>query len=371
MYILTSFFIFTFWMILLLLLYCFLGYPLLLGALGIFKRKSKQERLEYLPKVSLVILAGNDSKTIAAKLDNTALFEYPKEKLEIIVATINSTDGTRKIVEDYFAKGVKLLYQAEKNGRNAALNSCVAEAEGEVIVITDAASVIERYSIKNIVRHFAAAGVGLVAGNIDYTKSNDKFALGEKFFLEHNRVVLSSSSKLKKISRVNPELYALRKSYFCELKDDGILDSTSVPVMYSALGKSCIFEPLALATKAPVSGSNFYMTGKVDSTVASLRELRYVKELFLSREYLLLLHLVSNNLLQSAYGVLLLLLFLVNLLILVKLGYVVLLSLQFLFYVAGLLQLFGYFPYYMVFTSYAHVAGLLKFLKRKEKNAKN
>lgn len=364
MYYITSFFILLYWIVLILTLYSFFGYPLLLGVFYLFKRKFKQERPEYTPKVSLVIIAGNDEKTIAAKLENAAHFEYPKEKLEIIVATVNSSDNTRKIVEDHFATGVKLLFQADKAGRNLAINACVSEAGGSVIIITDASSVIEKFSIKNLARHFVDAKVGLVAGNLEFSPGKDPFLSGEKLFVEHNRAILSNSSKLKKISRVNPELYAIRKADFHELLDNDVLDSTSVPVMYSVSGKACLFEPLALATKTLKATAEAYYESRVNATIESLRAAKYLKELFHSRKYLTLIQLLSHNILYGACGGLLLLLFVFNLFILVKPGYVVLLSIQFLFYVAGALKLFGFFPYYMLFTSYANITGIVKLLKK-------
>ena len=371
MYYITSFLILVYWLLLLLVLYVFFGYQFLLGFLYLFKKKAKQERPEYTPKISLVILAGNDRKTIARKLESSFLFEYPEDKLEIIVATIDSTDNTRKIVEDYFARGVKLLYQAEKAGRNQAINSCVSEAAGEVIVFTDGASVLEKFSLKNLARHFVDAKVGLVAGNTGYPASKDKLVLGEKFFAAHDRAVLINSSKLKKISRLNPELYAVRKAGFKELKDDGVQDLTSVPVSFSVSGMTCLFEPLAVAARAPVTDTREYFAHRAGLTIEALRSAAYLKELLRGKKYLTVVQVLSNNILYGASGVLLFLLFFFNLLVLVKPGYVFLLALQFLFYVAGALKLFGFFPYYVFFTSYASLAGLVKLLRKEVKDGKN
>ena len=364
MYYLTSFLILIYWLLILSVLYTFFGYPLLLGAISLFKKKAKQERPEYLPKVSLVIIAGNDEKTIKAKLENTSHFEYPKEKLEIIVAAVASTDNTRRIVEDHFSKGVKLLYQADKAGRNLAINACVAEAGGEVIIFTDASSMIEKFSIKNIARHFADIKVGLVAGNIDFSPGKDPLVSGERLFVEHNRLVLLNSAKLKQFSRVNPELYAIRKSGFHELRDDGVPDYTLVPVMYSVSGMVCLYEPLALAVKTKNISRDDFFAEKVASTIEALRSEKYLAELLHSKKYLTLIQLISHNILYGVYGGLLFLLFLFNLLVLVKPGYVVLLSLQFLFYVAGALKLFGFFPNYVLLTAYAHITGIVKIIKK-------
>ncbi|MEI6845955.1 MAG: glycosyltransferase [Candidatus Firestonebacteria bacterium] len=359
-----------YWFLLLLVFYTFVGYPLLLASIYIFKKKKALQRPEYFPQVSLIILAGNDEKSITAKLDNCLDLEYPRGKVEIIVAAINSKDNTRKNVEDYFKKGVKLLFQAERKSRNLTVNSVVSEAKGEVVVITDAASLIEKFSLKNIVRHFIDKNVGLVAGNIEIVnKGDNSLVAGEKVFLELQRTVLLNSSKLKRIISVNPELYALRKADFTDLKDDGVEVKTALPVMYSYAKKDCLYEPLAIARKIINTGTEANLEEKTTATVKALRSAKYIKELFKAKKFLTLLQLVSVDLLYGAYGVLLLALFLANLTVLGKPGYVIFLAVQFLFYVAGVLKLWP-FAYYVTFSAYAHIAGFARLIKMESKYGK-
>ncbi|MFH1073871.1 MAG: glycosyltransferase [Candidatus Firestonebacteria bacterium] len=335
-----------------------------------FKKKKAQYRPEYFPLVSLIILAGNDQKTIAAKLDNCLTLEYPKEKLEIIVAAIDSADNTRKTVEDYFKKSIKLLFQAEKKSSNIVVNSVVSKAKGEVVVITDASSLIEKYSLRNMARHFIDKNVGLVAGNIEIVnKGKDYLISGEKIFLDFQRVVLINSSKLKKIVSVNSELYALRKSDFINLKDDGVDARTAVPVMYSYAKKDCLYEPLASAQKTINTDTEVNLEEKITATVKALASAKYVKELFKAKKYFTLFQLVSFNLLYGSYGILLLAFFLYNLTVLGKPGYVIFFSAQFLFYVAGALKLWP-FAYYVTFSAYAHIAGLIRLIKMESKHGK-
>ena len=189
-------------------------------------------------------------------------------------------------------------------------------------------------------------------------------------FLELQRVVLLNSSKLKRIINVNPELYALRKSDFTNLKDDGVEAKTALPVMYSYANKDCLYEPLAQALKTIHTDTEVNLEEKISATVKALDSSKYVRELFKAKKYFTLLQLVSFNLLYGAYGVLLLALFLYNLMVLGKPGYVFFFSAQFLFYVAGVLKLWS-FPYYVTFSAYAHIAGLVRLIKRERGNGKS
>ncbi len=367
-----------YWLLLLLVLYTFFGYPLLLSTINLLRKKIKTARFEFTPRVSLIILAGNDRKTIEAKLENCLSFEYPKEKLEIIVAAVNSKDNTAKLVENYFKKKVKLLFQAENPSESRVINSCVSEASGEVIIFTDAVSEIEKFSIKNLARHFAEPKVGLVAGNTDVSGVVfDQLAAGELFSLKYERAVMSNSSKVGKLSRVSPELFGVRKADFQELRDDGVPAAISIPLMYSVSGKLCLFEPLALAVRPVLTDSEQMIEKKIIGIKASLRSATYVKELFRSKQYLALVQLVSYELLYQNYGVLLLALFLFNIFamaVLFKPEYVLLLSIQFLFYVAGALKLW-HIPYFVLLTAFAGIKVSFTMLnklriKRKEKNVK-
>ncbi|MCX5777316.1 MAG: glycosyltransferase [Candidatus Firestonebacteria bacterium] len=353
-----------------LVLYTFIGYPLFLAFLAMFKKKKAQDRPEYFPKVSLIILAGNEQKNIKAKLDNCLSLEYPKEKLEIIVAVIDSADNTRKKVEDYFSKGIKLLFQVEKKSSNMTVNAVVSEAKGEVVVITDASSIIEKYSLKNLARHFVDKNVGLVAGNIEIAnKDNNFLVLGEKAFLEFQRFIQQSSSKLRRVISVNPELYALRKADFTNLKDDGVEAKTAVPIMYSYANKTRLYEPLAQALKTINTKTKANLEGKLAATQKALVSAKCIKELFRAKKYFTILQFISFELLYGLFGVLLFAFFLCNLTVLGKPGYVVFFSLQFLFYVAGALKISA-FAYYVTFSAYAHVSGLARLIKKERENAK-
>src|SRR5947208_1642455 len=94
---------------LVLVLYVYVGYPLLLGALGLLRRRGRHQTGSITPRVTLIIPAYNERKVIREKLENSLRLDYPADCLEILVVSDGSEDGTNDIVGAYEPRGVKLL----------------------------------------------------------------------------------------------------------------------------------------------------------------------------------------------------------------------------------------------------------------------
>src|SRR5579872_153279 len=119
----------------LLMLYVLAGYPLLLRWLARRGPRPVQRR-SIVPSVSLIIAVHNGERFLEAKLQSVLALEYPAGKLEIIVASDGSTDRTDEIAEKFAARRVSLL-RLPRGGKPAALNAAIAQARGEILVLTD------------------------------------------------------------------------------------------------------------------------------------------------------------------------------------------------------------------------------------------
>nr|MDQ3744409.1 glycosyltransferase [Acidobacteriota bacterium] len=149
----------VFWLSAAALAYTYVGYPLLVAAFARLRpRPVRRAPLE--PKVTVIITAYNEERDLAAKLENTLALDYPKEKLEILVASDCSSDRTDEIALAYSARGVRLHRQAERLGKTAAQNSAVELASGEIILFSDATTLYERDVLRALVPSFADESVG-------------------------------------------------------------------------------------------------------------------------------------------------------------------------------------------------------------------
>src|ERR1700730_16224972 len=105
-----------FWLSAVALCYTYGGYPLLLALVSAV-RPNRVRRGEFETTVSIIITAYNEERDLTAKLENTLALDYPRELLEIIVASDCSTDRTDEIARGYAQRGLRLHRQAERLGK--------------------------------------------------------------------------------------------------------------------------------------------------------------------------------------------------------------------------------------------------------------
>ena len=158
----------AFWILAGLIGYVYAGYPLLLWllrALGFGKpvAASDPERGKE-PRVTMLISAYNEVDVIADKIRNSLAIDYPTERLEIIVISDASDDGTDQAVTAFGLPNVRLLRMEGRGGKTVGLNAALQIATGDIVVFSDANAMYETQSLRNMVRNFADPKVGAVVG---------------------------------------------------------------------------------------------------------------------------------------------------------------------------------------------------------------
>src|SRR5665213_861922 len=119
--------------------YTFAGYPVVISLLAALQRRMpRQAASSILPTVSVVVVAYNERSRLPARLENLLTSEFPPDKLEIIVVSDGSTDGTEQSVPPEYASRVRMLVQPSRLGKAAGLNRALASATGEIVVFADA-----------------------------------------------------------------------------------------------------------------------------------------------------------------------------------------------------------------------------------------
>lgn len=115
-----------------------------------------------LPRVSVVIPAYNEELGIVAAVRSLAASDYPD--LDIIVVDDGSTDATTDKVAALALANVRLIRQ-ENAGKPAALNTGIAAARHDMLVLVDADTVFEPSAMRALVAPFVDPAVGAVSGN--------------------------------------------------------------------------------------------------------------------------------------------------------------------------------------------------------------
>ncbi len=200
---------FLFWGSIIGILYAYFGYPLSLVLIGMFRNR-RPEKKPYKPMVTLIITAYNEEKRIESKILNTLQLDYPREKLEIIVASDGSTDKTNTIVKRYEQNGIKLLAFDKRRGKEFTQKDAVSSARGEVLVFTDVATHLQSSGLREIVNNFADPSIGCVSSEDRLLRSDGQPA-GEGLYVRYEMLLRRLESRANSLVGLSGSFFAARK----------------------------------------------------------------------------------------------------------------------------------------------------------------
>ncbi len=230
------------------LLYTYAGYPVLVWLVGRVRPRAVR-RAACEPTVSVVITAYNEERDLAAKLENTLALDYPKEKLEIIVASDCSSDRTDEIARSFQSRGVRLHRQVERLGKTAAQNAAVELARGEVILFSDATTLYEPDVLKALAPNFADASVGCVAGRLVYVDPTASgVGRGAKSYWGYETFLKTHESRALSLIGASGCLYAVRRAAYVPLYHEACSDFIIATKMVEQ-GLRAVYEPAAVCTE--------------------------------------------------------------------------------------------------------------------------
>jgi cellulose synthase/poly-beta-1,6-N-acetylglucosamine synthase-like glycosyltransferase len=188
-----SFFTILFFTSVFLILYTYVIFPSILGLLTSGKKLNvKSEGGMELPFVSVIISVYNEESVIEEKLKSILNSDYPEDRLEIIVGSDASDDGTAAIVEKFAGahRTIKLYEFTDRRGKPSVINDLVEKSSHAIIILTDANVFFEKKTIKNLVRHFDNPETGLVGANIlNVGMKPDGISIQEKSYIERENLI--------------------------------------------------------------------------------------------------------------------------------------------------------------------------------------
>jgi cellulose synthase/poly-beta-1,6-N-acetylglucosamine synthase-like glycosyltransferase len=373
---LTAGFLMIFWLSLLLVIYVYVGYPILLY---LFVREPKRRRQSVNSegrelRVTLIISAYNEERVIREKIINSLGLDYPKDKFEIVVVSDCSTDHTDAIVESFKGQGVILLRLQQRGGKTEGLNQAVAKANGDVIVFSDANAMYEPQTLRKLVRHFSAPSVGYVVGEQRYVDDDSSAASNEGLYWKYEQFLKRKESQLSSVVGGDGALYAIRKSLYEPLKETDISDFVN-PLQIIEKGYKGVYEPGAICWEhaAGTYGGEFKRKTRIVNR--SLRGLWRVRRVLNPFKYgFFTWQLVSHKLIRWFAPFLMIATFFSNLALVILNGfelrsfYTMFLGIQLLGYALAalghfLIQPILSIPYYFCLVNLASMVGVWKALR--------
>ena len=242
-----------FWLCLAIVVYTYVGYGLILYLLVFIKRLAiKAKPLaditdDCLPEVTLMVCAYNEEDIISEKMSNTHSLDYPADRLHLVWVTDGSTDNTNSILSAY--PDVKIVFSPERRGKSAALKHGIKEVSTEIVMMTDANTMLNPEAIREIVRLMQDPKVGCVSGEkkVMAKSDSDEAAQGEGLYWKYESTLKRLDSELYSAMGAAGELCVIRRQLMTDIPDDTLLDDFVISMEIVRMGYKIAYTSKAFA----------------------------------------------------------------------------------------------------------------------------
>jgi cellulose synthase/poly-beta-1,6-N-acetylglucosamine synthase-like glycosyltransferase len=261
---------YVFWISLAVVAYSYLGYPLVLWIQAKLRpRPIAKAPLE--PTISVVIAAHNEGDKLAAKIENLRQVEYPSEKVEIVISSDGSTDGTNEFLSH--ADGIRFVVSDLQQGKAAAVNRALELCTGEIVIFTDARQRIEPSAFRKLLRNFSDPSVGSVSGELEFPDASG--GSGVSLYWRFEKAIRKLESSSGSVMGVTGAFYATRRSLVAKLPAGLILDDVYSPLKVMEARSRVVFEGEAVAWDKPSFSHSVEFRRKVRTLMGNYELLGY------------------------------------------------------------------------------------------------
>lgn len=229
-----------------------IGYPVSLKLIGkCYKSRSLKKDYTHQPTVTVMVVAHNEDKVIREKLDNIIEIDYPKEKIEFLVASDNSTDQTNDIVRAFIERHpeckIRLFEVKARKGKTNAQNEAQKTVTTEYLVMTDANSIMDRNAVKELMSAFTSEDIAYVSGRLSIAnqKASD-VSNTEAGYWDSDLAAREIEGRIQTITAGNGALYACRNREYYDFNPIQCHDA-AMPLYYALKGKRAICNHDAVA----------------------------------------------------------------------------------------------------------------------------
>jgi poly-beta-1,6-N-acetyl-D-glucosamine synthase len=237
-----------FWILVSVVFYSYLGYALLM--LLVTRKKTVVYPAADLPSLTVIIASYNEGLILEQKINNTLSLNYPADKINILVVADGSDDNSLEILSRY--PSMKVLHEQERKGKAAAINRAMHVTDTEIVVFTDANTLLNKECLLKLVTHFRNDRTGAVAGE---KKLLPIYGMGEAegWYWKYESLMKTLDARFYSVVGAAGELFALRKNLFSPLPEDTLLDDFVLSLHVCLNGYILAYEPGAYAIEAPTA----------------------------------------------------------------------------------------------------------------------
>ncbi len=334
-----------------------------------------------LPEVTLIVAAYNEENFILEKINNSLAIDYPADKLQFILITDGSTDATPVLAAGF--DRIRLLHTPERKGKVAAMHRAMSFVTTPIVVFSDANTLLNPESIRNITRHYSDERTGGVAGEKKIMASgNDKIAgIGEGLYWKYESLLKRLDSALYTVVGAAGELFSIRTALYEPVGENVLLDDFVISLRVCRKGYRVQYEPDAYALETPSASLQEERKRKIRISAGAFQSMAMLKGLLNIFKYpLLSFQYISHRVLRWTLCPLLLpVIFIGNVVIVMgdpSLFFRLLLLAQIAFYAAAaagwllanrnIKSRLLYVPYYFFFINVSLYQGFFRYRKGRQ-----
>jgi len=242
-----------FWILIAIIIYTYFAYGIIVAIIvKLFRldKKNNDDIKEY-PPVTLFVAAYNEKDFVDIKMKNSLELDYPKDKITFLWITDGSDDGTPDLLRKY--EGVKVLHEDKRSGKTAAILRGIKYVETSIIIFCDGNTLLNKETIKGVVKAFQDPKVGCVAGEKRIFKKDIDSASGsgEGAYWKYESILKKLDSALYSAVGGVGEIFALRKELFEPVASDTLLDDFVITLKIAMKGYKIKYVPEATAYETP------------------------------------------------------------------------------------------------------------------------
>jgi cellulose synthase/poly-beta-1,6-N-acetylglucosamine synthase-like glycosyltransferase len=252
-----------FWLCVGLIVWTQLGYAAALACLArVLPSAAARPQEPTVPAMSLIVAAHDEQAVIAAKVANALSLDYPRERLQVIVACDGCTDATAALAR---RAGADLVLELPRGGKIRAQDAAVREARGEIVAFSDANALWEPTAARALVAAFADPLVGYACGQVRFLAPAGGGGAGsaggrnqEGVYWRYEMAVRTRESRLSSITAGNGAIYATRRDSYIVV-DPIMGHDLSLPFNTVKRGLRAVYVPEARASEkmVPSLGGEF------------------------------------------------------------------------------------------------------------------
>jgi cellulose synthase/poly-beta-1,6-N-acetylglucosamine synthase-like glycosyltransferase len=207
------------------------------------------------------------------KLANLRRLDYPRDRLQVIVISDGSTDGTNDILRSTPASDIQCLFLPTREGKSSALNHAVVQACHDILIFSDAATLFAPNAVMKLARHFADSRVGVVCGSLQFEGSTESRQT-EGVYWTYESMLRLMEARLGATLTASGAIYALRRCCYPQLAADTVIEDLVIPMNARKLGYRVLYDPEAVGTDFAASSVAGEFTRRVRVATGSFRALR-------------------------------------------------------------------------------------------------